>query len=199
MAEEPRQSALFALPTGRVLSLETDQDGALWIGTESGAARFLNGSFETIGQTIGQSVSAIIAPEPKRVVLATEQGQIFECRMAQANAINTKPLFTEPLQSADRDRPGPLSITSLAVANNKLYAGTQSRGVLLIENGAAQSVSMRPMAYFVNAMSTDADGKLWAGARAKKEEPVLLEGRQQSDPGQIRRPDWTSDDDPRNR
>lgn len=163
-----------ALPTGRVLSLETDQDGALWIGTESGAARFLNGSFETIGQTIGQSVSAIIAPEPKRVVLATEQGQIFECRIAQAYGINVQPLFAEPLQSADQDRPGPLAITSLSVANNKLYAGTQSRGVLLIENGAAQSVSMRPIAYFVNAISTDADGKLWAGARARKEEPGAL-------------------------
>jgi signal transduction histidine kinase/ligand-binding sensor domain-containing protein len=164
-----------ALPTGRVLSLETDPDGALWIGTESGAARFLNGIFETIGPTIGQSVSAIIAPEPKRVVLATEQGQIFECRTGQANVITAKPLFSEPLQSSDRDRPGPLSITSLAVARNKLFAGTQSRGVLLIENGTAQSVSMRPMAYFVNALSTDADGKLWVGGRARKEEPGAFE------------------------
>ena len=163
-----------ALPTGRVLSLETDQDGALWIGTESGAARLVNGSFQTIGQTIGQSISAIIAPEAKRVVIATEQGQIFECRVGQDNAINVQALLQAPLQSADRDRPGPLQITSLAVANNKLYAGTQSRGVLLIENGAAQTVNTKPFTYFVNAVATDGNGKLWAGARARKEEPAAL-------------------------
>ena len=163
-----------ALPTGRVLSLETDQDGTLWIGTEGGAARFLNGSFETIGQTIGQSVSAIIAPETKHVVIATEQGQIFDCRTAPNNSLDIKPLLTTPLQSADRDRPGPLVISSLAFANSKLFAGTQSRGVLRIESGAVEAVSMRPATYFVNAITTDADGKLWAGARARKEEPGTL-------------------------
>jgi len=95
-----------ALPTGRVLSLETDQDGALWIGTESGAARLMNGSFQTIGQTIGQSISSIIAPEAKRVLIATEQGQIFECRTGQENTIDVQTLLSTPLQSADRDRPG---------------------------------------------------------------------------------------------
>ena len=28
-----------ALPSGRVLALQTDQDGGLWVGTEAGAAR----------------------------------------------------------------------------------------------------------------------------------------------------------------
>ena len=163
-----------ALPTGRVLSLETDQDGALWIGTESGAARLMNGSFQTIGQTIGQNISSIIAPEAKRVLIATEQGQIFECRTGQENTIDVQTLLSTPLQSADRDRPGPLQLTSLAFTNNKLYVGTQSRGVLLIENGSAQTVTTKPLTYFVNAVSTDSNGKLWAGARARKEEPAAL-------------------------
>jgi signal transduction histidine kinase/ligand-binding sensor domain-containing protein len=163
-----------ALPTGRVLSLETDQAGALWIGTESGAARLMNGSFETIGQTIGQTISSIISPEPNRVLIATEQGQIFECRVDQNNAINVQALLATPLQSADRDRPGPLQITSLAVANNKLYAGTQSRGVLAVENGSVQTVNTKPLTYFVNALLTDGSGKLWAGVRARKEEPAAL-------------------------
>jgi ligand-binding sensor domain-containing protein len=29
-----------ALPAGRILALQTDKDGALWIGTEAGATRF---------------------------------------------------------------------------------------------------------------------------------------------------------------
>ena len=163
-----------ALPSGRVLSLETDQDGALWVGTESGAARLVNGSFETIAQTMRLAVSVIIAPEAKRVLIGTEQGQIFECRIGPTNSIDTKPLLAAPLQSADRDRPGPLLISSLAFADNKLFVGTQSRGVLRIENGVVESVSTRPATYFVNAITTDAEGKLWAGARARKEEPGAL-------------------------
>jgi ligand-binding sensor domain-containing protein len=163
-----------AYPPDVCFSLETDQAGALWIGTESGAARLMNGSFETIGQTIGQTISSIISPEPNRVLIATEQGQIFECRVAQNNAINVQALLASPLQSADRDRPGPLQITSLAVANNKLYAGTQSRGVLAVENGSVQTVNTKPLTYFVNALLTDGSGKLWAGVRARKEEPAAL-------------------------
>ena len=39
-----------------------------------------------------------------------------------------KAIPTEPLQSADKDQPGLLKITSLALVGDKLYAGTQSRG-----------------------------------------------------------------------
>src|SRR6185295_12388616 len=139
-----------------------------------GAARLLNGSFETIGQTIGQTISSIISAEPNRVLIATEQGQIFECRVGQDNAISVQALLTTPLQSADRDRPGPLQITSLAIANNKLYAGTQSRGVLSVENGSVQTLNTKPLTYFVNALMTDESGKLWAGVHARKEEAAAL-------------------------
>lgn len=165
-----------ALPTGRVLALETDSDGALWVGTEAGAARLLNGSFESIGQTLGQTVSSIIAPEAKRVLIGTEQGQIFDCHVASDNTLRVDALLATPLQSADRDRPGPLIITSLAMVNNKVLAGTHSRGVLAIENGSAEPISIRPMVYFINSLATDAAGNLWAGARGRKEEPGALRG-----------------------
>jgi len=38
------------------------------------------GKFEAIKETGGQTISAIIAPEPGRALMATEQGQVFECR-----------------------------------------------------------------------------------------------------------------------
>ncbi|HEX6732572.1 MAG TPA: two-component regulator propeller domain-containing protein, partial [Pyrinomonadaceae bacterium] len=85
-----------------------------------------------------------------------------------------------PLQSVDRDRPGALIITSLALVNNKVLAGTHSRGVLTIENGSAQSVQTRPVVYFINALATDTAGNLWAGARSRKEEPGVLTGAQTS-------------------
>src|SRR5258705_10189662 len=186
-----------ALPPGRVLALQTDSDGTLWVGTESGASRLVAGEFQAIKETAGQTVSSIIAPQPGRVVMGTEQGQVFECRLTVINegtvtdsvtgrrseqpttsraVLYTHALLDQPLQSTDKDHPGPLVITSLSAANDNLLAGTLSRGVLQIENGTLKEVRMRPMAYFVNALERDKAGTLWVGARGKKEEPGALSG-----------------------
>ena len=78
-------------------------------------------------------------------------------------------------ESSDNDHPGPLKITSLAMVGEKLYAGTQSRGILLIENGEAKEVVSKPRSFFVNALETDGQGRLWVGARARLEEGGLLD------------------------
>ena len=105
--------AISGLSPGRVLALQSDQAGALWVGTETGAARMLWGRFDVIRETAGQAVTTIIAPERGRVLLATEQGNIFECKTNPDGSLETKALLTQPLQSADRDQPGPLVLTSL--------------------------------------------------------------------------------------
>jgi signal transduction histidine kinase/ligand-binding sensor domain-containing protein len=156
--------------------LQSDQQGGLWVGTETGAARMLWGRFDAISETTGQAVSAIIAPEPGRVILATEQGNIYESNVAADGSIKSKPLLTQPLESADREHPGPLVLTSLVVVNQKLFAGSLSRGVLAIEDGMAREVEMRPATYFVRAMELDSKDKLWIGARVKKDEAGLLSG-----------------------
>jgi signal transduction histidine kinase/ligand-binding sensor domain-containing protein len=185
-----------ALPAGRVLALQTDSDGGLWIGTEAGASRYTSNGFELVKETSGQTVSCIISPEPRRVIISTEQGQIFESRVLIVNTtavasgiaesqerstgtrevIDTKSLLRQPLESVDHDHPGPLVITSLSWANNRLFAGTLSRGVVEILDGGAKDPQMRPIAYFVNALALDSSGKLWVGARSKKEEPGALSG-----------------------
>jgi len=182
-----------SLPAGRVLALQTDRDGALWIGTDAGAARYSAGRFEAIKEIGAQTVSAIIAPKLGRVFMATEQGQVFECCFGISNTstsnsrvggstsssqgeLSVRPLLDPPLESADRDHPGPLVITSLTWTNNRLLAGTLSRGVQEIEDGAAKDVQKRPVAFFVRALETDNNGKLWVGARSKKEEPGALTG-----------------------
>ncbi len=186
-----------SLPTGRVLALQSDLDGALWIGTDGGAARMFAGKFETIKETAGQTISAIIAPEAGRALMATEQGQVFECRATVSNtsssisrtrgtsggaevSLRARPLLDHPLESADHDHPGPLVITSLTWSNNRLLAGTLSRGLQTIENGAAKDVQTRPVTFFVRALETDSNGKLWVGARSKKEEPGALTGDEPS-------------------
>jgi len=170
------------LPSGRVLALETDDSGALWIGTDNGAARLANGRFDPIKETAGKVITAIITPQKDRAIIASENGQIFDCQVQVKNPSNlaltdaerqTVVSFTvraipeQPLPSADKDHPGSLKITSLAMAGEKLYAGTQSRGLLQIENGEAKEIVSKPRSYFISALATDSAGHVWSGAQAR--------------------------------
>jgi signal transduction histidine kinase/ligand-binding sensor domain-containing protein len=178
------------LPPGRVLALKADAAGALWIGTENGAARLANASFETIPETNGKVITTIITPQAGRAIMASETGQIFDCQVKQSSndsslnrssdgyqppAFAVRMIPDQPLQSMDKDHPGPLKITSLALAGEKLYAGTQSRGVIVIENGEAKEVVSKPRSYFINALELDSQGRLWTGARVRLEEGGLFD------------------------
>lgn len=165
------------LPPGRILALKVDGFGALWIGTDNGAACLANGKFETIKETAGKVITAIIIPRPDRVLMAGESGEIFDVQVKPDHSFAVRVIPDQPLQSVDVDHPGPLKITSLAMVGDKLYAGTQSRGLLAIENGEAKEVVSKPRSYFINALDTDGQGRLWAGARARIEEGGLLDSR----------------------
>ena len=177
------------LPVGRVLALKADESGALWIGTDNGAARLWNGKFDPIKETAGKVITAIITPQRDRAIMASESGQIFDCQAKQPTAVSStnrsgegnegltfavRTIPDQPLQSADKDHPGLLKITSLAFLNNTIYAGTQSRGLLSIEGGEAKEVASKPPSYFINAMEADGRGRLWVGARARAEDGGLF-------------------------
>ncbi len=118
--------------------------------------------------------------------MTSEQGRVYESRArivteivsrgltddetttAQRTVIDTRELLNQPLQSAERDQTGPLPITSINFANNRLLVGTLSRGVLEIANGVARESQSRPPLYFVNALERDKDGNLWAGHEREK-------------------------------
>lgn len=179
------------LPPGRILALKTDQDGALWIGTETGAARLSGVKVDAIPATRGKSITAIIAPERGRVLMATEQGLIFECHKKDDGTIEVRSLLTEPLQSADADHPGPLALTSLTLARGNVFAGSLSRGLLKIEKGEAKEVQLRPANYFVRALETDASGNIWIGSRSRKEENGVFKGDESMAPTNILAPTGT--------
>jgi signal transduction histidine kinase/ligand-binding sensor domain-containing protein len=168
-----------------VLALESDQSGVLWIGTDSGAARLVSGRFETIRELSGKVVTSIAAPEKGRILITTEQGQAFitgTVEQALANGKPTltfadvRPLLDQPLQSADRDRPGLLPLTSVTDWNGRLVVGSSSSSLLQIENRTTKGVQIRPPAYFIRALETDTAGNLWVGARGRKDEPALYRG-----------------------
>ena len=181
-----RTQAVIAdgLSPGRVLALKTDEVGALWIGTDSGAARFANGKFDPIKQTASKVITSIVVTERSRAIMASEDGQIFDCRVQQsfesgALSFAVKTIPDQPLQSSDKDHPGLLKITSLAFLNNTLYAGTQSRGLVRVDNGELKEIQSKPRSYFINALETDSRGRLWVGAKGRPEESSLFD---QTDP-----------------
>ena len=178
------------LPPGRVLALKTDETGALWIGTDNGATRLSNGRFDPIKETAGKVITAIITPQKNRAIIASENGQIFDCQVSVRNpsslaltdaerqpnvTFTVRAIPEQALPSADKDHPGSLKITSLAMAGDKLYAGTQSRGIMLIENGEPKEIVSKPRSYFINALQTDGEGKLWVGAQARGDDSGLID------------------------
>ena len=176
------------LPSGRVLALKADSSGALWVGTDTGAARLANGKFETIKETTGKVITAILTRDRDRAIMVSESGQIFDCQVKKQVSSASRPgegiegltfivrtLPVQPLQSADKDHPGPLKLTSLALMDEKLYVGTQSRGILVIENGEAREVVSKPRSYFINALETDTQGRLWAGVKVRIDDSGLLD------------------------
>ena len=85
---------------GKILALESDQAGGLWIGTDTGAARLIDGHFEMISEIAGNSITSILAPEAGRVLLTTERGNLFECRLEADGSRHTSPLLTQQIGRA---------------------------------------------------------------------------------------------------
>ncbi|MGH9929898.1 MAG: ligand-binding sensor domain-containing protein, partial [Pyrinomonadaceae bacterium] len=76
---------------------------------------------------------------------------------------------------------GPLAITSVALLNNQVMAGSLSRGLLTITDGLARERETGPSAFFVRALTVNESGKLWVGIRVRKDEPGLLTGKGPAD------------------
>jgi signal transduction histidine kinase/ligand-binding sensor domain-containing protein len=174
------------LRSRRVLALRLDQDGTLWVGTESGAGLLLpGGEFRAVDETAGKVITAIITPERGRAVLASEEGVIFDCRRGENDSLSIKTIPEKPLESADFERPGPLNLTSLAMKDGVLYVGTRSRGVITIEGDTVSEIRSAPRPFFVEAIEADARGRLWYGAKAKAEESGLYEAHEPLRPARI--------------
>ena len=182
---------------GRILALQTDKDGAMWIGTDGGALRYKTGEFVKVNETSGQPITAILTDPAGSAFMTSEQGRVYESRArvvtttnsgitgsdtttTSRTVIDTRELLNQPLKSSDGDRPGPLPITSITIADGRIFVGTLSRGVLEIADGAAKESQMKPVAFFVNTLERDREGKLWVGARTKKEDPGTLSGAELS-------------------
>src|SRR5262249_6861630 len=121
--------------SGRILTLKLDGGGVLWIGSNAGAARLINGEVKPIAETMGSAVTAIITPEPGRSVMTTVQGEVFDCstRFDGSVIVHTINPHDNPLLTVESRGNAPLQLTSLALIQDTLMVGTRSRGLLAID------------------------------------------------------------------
>jgi len=186
----------------RVLSLKLDDRGVLWIGTESGAARLINGEIKPVSETRDSAVTSIITPEAGRAMMTTEQGEIIVCETANDGSLTVHkispadhPLLGIESRSESQGH-APLRLTSLAVINNTLIVGTRGRGLLAIDatlikaNATAapefiKEILSRPRPFFVDAIETDSRGNFWLGAETSPEDSGLFQGTELSRPEKI--------------
>lgn len=160
---------------GRVLALRFDADGALWIGTDDGAARYIEGIFKPIAETAGQTIVAIVMPERGRAVLAGRQGTIFDCRVKEDSSLVVRTITASGLPRFEPDGGDPFALTSLGIVGDRIFIGSRRRGLLMLERDEIKEVPNRPRPFFIEAIETGEDGRLWFGAQVKGAEGGLYE------------------------
>jgi ligand-binding sensor domain-containing protein/signal transduction histidine kinase len=151
----------------RILALKIDSDGAIWIGTNAGALRFLNGKYDLISETLGKAIVSIIVSNDGKIILASADGQLFECSQNE-NSLNVRTLlpqqiFAENFEKKER-------VTSVIAEGNSFLLGTEGRSLIKVETSAANEFFSRPRPFFINDLLRDRKGDLWLGAQTKPED-----------------------------
>ncbi len=160
------------LTARRILALKLDEDGALWVGTNRGALvrAAVGEEFKAVPGTENRAVAAIATtPDRGRVVMATSDGSVLEFRRNNSNgAFDVRALVDAGVTGAGLDDRSPFALTSLAVEGDTIFVGTRRRGLLAIRGGEVKEIVSRPVAYFVETLERDAQGRLWIGAQTTR-------------------------------
>jgi signal transduction histidine kinase/ligand-binding sensor domain-containing protein len=181
----------------RIRALKLDRDGILWIGSDAGAARLINSEIKPIPETQSSVITSIITPESGHAVMASEQGEIFDCSTAHDGSLSVRKIKPEdhPLLTIESRGHAPLQLTSLALIENNLIVGTHSRGLIAIDPAQLKTGSLtaelvkevpsRPRAFFVEAIETDQHGHIWFGSETSVEDSGLYYARDLIHPEKI--------------
>ena len=162
---------LPGLNAEKILALKVDGKEILWIGTNAGAARFVNGGFYPIEETFGKSVVSIAETDDGQIVLASDDGQIFQSFQNADNNLAVKITLPQPLFGGNDEKSSKL--TSFAAIGENFILGTLGHGLIIVENGEDREIFSRPRPYFVNVLQKDHNGDLWFGAEVRRNDGGL--------------------------
>ena len=174
---------LQGLNAEKILALKVDKKGTIWIGTDAGAARFSNGQFYPIEETFGKSIVAIIETADGKIVLASDDGQIFQLFQNTENVFIVQTVLPQPLFSGNEEKSSKL--TSLSASGEKFIIGTFGHGLAIIENSEMQEIFSRPRPYFITALQKDDNGDLWFGAQVRRSDGGLYYAKDVERPEKI--------------
>jgi signal transduction histidine kinase/ligand-binding sensor domain-containing protein len=160
--------AVEELASISIHALQLDNKNSLWIGTDNGAYQFLNNQFKVLPETLGKTITAIAFDKENRIALTSEQGHILICTKTQNDALNVKTFLpaeypTLTIESNNR----PLPLTSIAWFAEAFIVGSRGRGLLKVENNEVAEINSAPRAFFIEAVETEANSRLWFGAQIK--------------------------------
>jgi signal transduction histidine kinase/ligand-binding sensor domain-containing protein len=158
------------LAQGRVLALQFDAEaGALWAGTEWGAAVLGGGRWRAVEETKGKAVTAILVPSRGRAVLATNGGQLFECSVEVrgdpdgGNAAGGSGAGGNDAASVNAGGGGVAGATGDGV----VVAGEPLRARAFPPEPLQSADDDRPGPLELTSLARGADGTLYAGTRSR--------------------------------
>ncbi len=174
---------LQGLNAEKVLALKYDKKGTLWIGTDAGAARFVGGQFYPIEETFGKSIIAISETADEKIILASDDGQIFQLSQNLESLFVVQTILPQPLFGGNDEKSSKL--TSLSANSGKFILGTFGHGLINVENGEEQEIYSRPRPYFITALQKDNNGNLWFGAQVRRDDGGLYYAKDVERPEKI--------------
>ncbi|MGI8639171.1 MAG: ligand-binding sensor domain-containing protein [Pyrinomonadaceae bacterium] len=174
---------LQGLNAEKIFALKADEKGTLWIGTDAGAARFFGGQFYPIEETFGKSIVSIIITGKEKTILASDEGQLFECAQTAENSLVVRTILPQPLFNQSSETASKL--TGVAANGENFILGTLGHSLIVVENGEAHEIFSRPRPYFINALQKDKNGDWWFGAQVKRSDGGLYYAKDISRPQKI--------------